>query len=158
MLTHAATKEQAVKAGFVYNVTKYVIWPNRDGNDEQFNLCVFGNAKLGGSLKSLQGKLVDNKPLILRRWIESEHFDSCHMVFISQDSTKGVGELLQQMNGFPVLTISDIPDFIDKGGMVGLIRDGARVSLEVNLKTIRASGLNMSAQLLKLAKIVKGLE
>jgi len=158
VLAQSATKEQAVKAGFVYNVTKYVIWPNRVGNDEQFNLCVYGDAKLGGGLKSLQGKLVANKPLVLRRWVKSESFESCHMVFISQGSTKEMSTLMQQVNGLPVLTISDSPDFIDNGGMVGLIRDGTRVGLEVNLKTVRASGLNMSAQLLKLAKTVKGLE
>ena len=158
VLTYAATKEQAVKAGFVYNVTKYVIWPTRVSNDKQFNLCVFGDANLGGSLKSLQGKLVGNKTLILRRWVKSESFESCHMVFISKDSTDDMSALLQQISALPVLTISDSPDFIDNGGMVGLIRDGTRVGLEVDLKTVRASGLNMSAQLLKLAKTVKGLE
>lgn len=158
MLVHAATKEQAVKAGFVYNVTKYVIWPNHVSNDEQFNLCVFGDAKLGGSLKSLQGKLVANKPLVLRRWVKSDSLESCHMVFVSQDNTKEMKTLLQRINTFPVLTISDSPHFIDNGGMVGLIRDGTRVGLEVDLKAVRASGLNMSAQLLKLAKTVRGLE
>ncbi len=127
-------------------------------NDEKFNLCVLGDAKLGGGLKSLQGKLVANKPLVLRRWVKSDSLETCHMVFISQDSTKEVSSLLQRINGLPVLTISDSPHFIDNGGMVGLIRDGTRVGLEVNLKTVRASGLNMSAQLLKLAKTVKGLE
>ena len=155
---HAATKEQAVKAGFVYNVTKYVIWPSRVSSDDHFNLCVLGDANLGGSLKSLQDKLVANKPLVLRRWVKSNSLQTCHMVFVAEDSTKDMSDLLQQMNHLPVLTISDSAGFIDKGGMVGLIRNGRRVGFEVNLTAVRAAGLNMSAQLLKLAKTVKGLE
>lgn len=155
---YAATKEQAVKAGFVYNVTKYVVWPNRANDDEEFNLCVFGDADLGGSLKSLQGKLVGNKPLVLRRWVKSNSLGTCHMVFIAKDSTKNINTLLQQINHLPVLTISDSVGFIDNGGMIGLVKNGTKVGFEVNLKVVRAAGLSMSAQLLKLAKNVRGLE
>jgi hypothetical protein len=158
IFAHAATKEQAVKAGFVYNVTKYVVWPSRVSNEEHFNLCVYGDADLGGSLKSLQNKLVLNKPIVLRRWVKSNNLEACHMVFIATNSTDDVSDLLQKISHLPVLTISDSPNFIDNGGMVGLVRNGTRVGFEVNLKAVRAAKLNMSAQLLKLAKSVRGVE
>jgi len=159
ILGNAATKEQAVKAGFVYNITKYVIWPNDAGSNEKFNLCVLGDAQLGGGLKSLSGKLVANKSLKLRRWVKDEHLNTCHMVFVSQGRIdSGVGSVLLKLSQLPILTVSDSPDFINHGGMVGLIRDGTRVSFEVNLQAVNAAGLNMSAQLLKLAKTVKGLK
>ena len=151
LLSYAATKEQAVKAGIVYNITKYVIWPSTVADDDQFNLCIFGDAQLGNVLKSLQGKLVDNKPLVLHRWVKSDSSERCHMVFVAKDSTQEFQDFLQEINSLPVLTISDIPDFVNAGGMIGLIKDGTRVGFEVNLMTVRAAGLGMSAQLLKLA-------
>lgn len=158
LLAGAATKEQAVKAGFVYNITKYVVWPSYVSDAEQFNLCVFGDAKLGGALKVLQGKLVGGKSVVVRRWVKSEKLETCHMVFIAQDETGDGYAAMQAVSALPVLTISDETAFIDHGGMVGLIRNGTKVGFEVNLKAVKAAGLRMSAQLLKLAITVKGLE
>lgn len=156
LFSYAATKEQAVKAGVVYNITKYVIWPNSIADDGKFNLCVLGDAKLGGALKSLQGKLVANKPLVLRRWVKTDSLASCHMVFVAQDSMQEVQAFLKEISLLPVLTISDSPNFIHVGGMIGLVRNGRRVGFDVNLTTVKAAGLNISSQLLKLAKTVEG--
>lgn len=158
VLASAATKEQAVKAGVIYNITKYVVWPSHVSSKEKFNLCIMGKGKLGGSLNALRGKLVKSKPLVLRMRLKGKAINACHVVFIADDDTQNMQKVLQKISHLPVLTISDHPDFIDQGGMVGLVRDGARVGFEVNLKTVQASGLHIGAQLLKLAKRVKGLK
>ncbi len=151
----AATKEQAVKAGFIYNLTRFTVWPSDVKAVKKFNLCIIGNDALGGSLKALRGKLVGNKPVVLRRGVKDSSLHSCHIAFIAKNSSDNV---LQKLQGLPVLTVSDMPNFTDHGGMIGLIRNGSYVGLEVNLAAIRAVKLNVSAQLLKLAKKVKGLK
>ncbi len=151
----AATKEQAVKAGFIYNLTKFTVWPSSVKAVKKFNLCVFGSDALGGSLEALRGKLVDNKPLVLRRAVKDANLHRCHIAFIAKDSPTNT---LQKLQGLPILTVSDMPNFTNHGGMVGLIRNGNYVGLEVDLAAIRAVKLNISAQLLKLAKKVKGLK
>ena len=80
------------------------------------------------------------------------------MVFVADDSDQGIQTLLQELGTLPVVTVSDSPDFISKGGMIGLIRDGNSLGFEVNLAPVSATGVRMSAQLLKLAKSVKGLK
>ncbi|MFT5717700.1 MAG: hypothetical protein ACI9T7_001896 [Oleiphilaceae bacterium] len=158
LLASAATKEQAVKAGFVYNITKYVVWPSYVSDAKQFNLCVFGDAKLGDALIALQGKLVGDKSVVVRRWVKSEKLATCHMVFIAQDETGDSYAVMQEINALPVLTVSDDTGFVGHGGMVGLIQNGPKVGFEVDLKAVKSAGLHMSAQLLKLAITVKGLE
>ena len=147
LLASAATKEQAVKAGVVYNITKYVVWPS-----------YVSDAKLGGALKALQGKLVGGKSVVVRRWVKSEKLATCHMAFSAQDETGDSYAAMQEVNALPVLTISDDAAFVDHGGMVGLVRNGTKVGFDVDLKAVKAAGLRMSAQLLKLAITVKGLE
>jgi len=65
MMVHAATKAQTVKAGYIYNFTKFVLWPTHFNEQEKFNLCIIGDDKLGGSLEVLYGRSVRNKPLLL---------------------------------------------------------------------------------------------
>jgi hypothetical protein len=157
-LAHATTKEDAVKAGIVYNFTKYITWPAEATLQSNFNLCVEGNDHLDGGLEALYGKLVGNRPLILKRDVSVAESKTCHMVFVADDAKLNVKVVMQKFNGLPVVTVSDRADFIQIGGMIGLLRDGHRVGFEVNIKPAKAVGLRLSAQLLKLAKYVKGLK
>lgn len=158
MLVNAVTKENAVKAGFVYNFTKFTVWPEGAGADANFNLCIVGDDHLDGSLEALYGKLAAKKPLALRRNVKSADLKSCHMAFITKDDKQSMQETLQAFNSMPVLTVSDSPDFIENGGMIGLIRDGSRVGFEIDIEAANAAGLHLGAQLLKLAKRVKGMK
>ena len=157
-IAFGATTESAVKAGFVYNFTKFIDFPPSTDASITYNLCVAGESKLSDSLDALEGKLVGNKPLNIQRNVSEANLKDCHMVFVVAASDAHIQSLLQQVGTLPIVTVSDSPDFILKGGMIGLIRDGNRVGFEVNLKTAGAAGLRMSAQLLKLAKSVKGLK
>lgn len=158
MHVHATTKEQAVKAGFIYNITKFTVWPNDTYEDEVFNLCLFGDDNLGGGLEALYGKLVSGKPIVLRRNLSDSDLRRCHIAFIAKDSPNNIQKTLNRLRNFPLLTVSDNPDFINQGGMIGLVRDGRRVGFEVDLKAVKAARLHIGAQLLKLAKKVKGLK
>ena len=158
LLAQATTKEDAVKAGFVYNFTKYITWPTSDTPQDNFNLCVEGNDQLDGGLEALYGKKIGNKSLILIRDVSGEALKSCHMVFVADDAKLNMQKVLKKFDGLPVVTVSDRADFIKMGGMIGLLRDGNRVGFEINVIPARAVGLSISAQLLKLAKYVKGLK
>lgn len=154
----AATKENAVKAGFIYNFTKFVTWPANAPASKNFHLCIIEHDRLDGSLEALYGKLVGSKPLILRRDMDTEEVTSCHMVFITEDNKHSVEDILKKFEGLPVVTVSDSQNFTRRGGMIGLIRDGNRVGFVVNMEPVNAVGLHISVQLLKLAKDVKGLK
>jgi len=154
----AATKAQAVKAGVIYNISKFVVWPSQSQRNEKFNVCIFGKDNFGGSLEALYGKSVGDWHLVLRRYVQDGSLTDCRVAFVAEKKQKNIQLILNKLKKLPVLTVSDSPNFIDQGGMVGLIRDGNRVGFEFNVKAVRAAGLNVGAQLLKLAKRVKGLK
>jgi hypothetical protein len=153
----AATKEEAVKAGSIYNFTKYIVWPNDVSTINNFNLCVYSKHKPNDGLLALSGKLVVDKPLVIRHMNKASNINTCQMVFIANDSENYVQETLNKITKLPILTVSDSPDFINKGGMIGLIKDGQRVGFEINIAKTNAVGIHVGAQMLKLAKRVKGL-
>ena len=157
MSSLAATKEEAVKAGSIYNFTKFAVWPNDISVENNFNLCVFSKSKPNEGLQALKGKLVAGKPLVLHHNINSGSTNRCHMAFIANDSHRYVKKTIKKMKGLPILTVSDSPDFINMGGMIGLIKEGKNVAFEVNILATNAVGISIGAQLLKLAERVEGL-
>ena len=56
-----------------------------------------------------------------------------------------------------MLTVGDEPDFAARGGMLGLVRAGDRtLAFEANPEQIQAAGVQLSAKVLKLARIRRG--
>ncbi len=79
------------------------------------------------------------------------------MAFIAHDDHVKVTKILSKVASMPILTVSDSPSFVDNGGMVGFVKEGAHVGFEINVNSVELVGIHIGAQLLKLAKKVKGI-
>ncbi len=53
-----------------------------------------------------------------------------------------------------ILTVSDMEQFAEHGGMIALTVEDQKVRFSVNIAAVERSGLKMGSQLLKLARIV----
>lgn len=157
-ISHAATTESAVKAGFIYNFTKFVEWPASTGVYAGFNICVIGDNRLEDSLQAIEGKQVHGKSIHLHIGVKPLNLRSCQIVFLAEDDSRKLRYILEALSNAPVLTVSDSPGFVQLGGMIGLVRDGTHLAFEINLSSAKTAGLHVNAQLLKLAKNIKGLK
>jgi hypothetical protein len=144
--------EAAVKTAFLYNFFKFIEWPEAVASQSAYILCTTDNDQLGDSLSVLENKTIGNKPMVIRRDINGKDLKNCHMVFIS--SSENAAAIVRDLKGLPVVTVSDKPNFIDQGGMIGLVQGDNRLSFEINLDVANADGVHISAKLLKLAKNV----
>ena len=142
--------ESAVKIGFLYNFFKFIDWPQSADTSGGYRLCTTGDNSLGNSLLALQDKTINNKSLSIKRGISGEELKNCHMVFVGvdEDTSKSISNL----QGLAVVTVSDNPDFINQGGMIGLVKYNNRLAFEVNLDATNAVGIHISAKILELAK------
>lgn len=143
--------EEAVKAAFVYNFTKFVDWPEAalPATGNALTLCVFGNRPLSGRLEALQGKTTQGREI--RVIVAPEERDQCQLVFIGQTDARALRAIVQPLSGRPVLTVGDHEDFIGLGGIIGLKLSAGRIRFDINLQAARASGLHINSQLLQLA-------
>lgn len=151
---YAGTVTGAVKTGFLFNFFKFVEWPP-GASEKGFRFCLAEESELGASIGAIDGKTVNGKVISVRRNVSGEALKNCSMIFLpfKRDLRN---DILQQINGLPILTVGDGESFIDQGGMIGLIESGSHLGFEVNLLQLKQSRLQVSAQLLKLAKNVKG--
>jgi hypothetical protein len=75
-----------------------------------------------------------------------------HLVFFHRSAGRVHSQVLDELAGRPVLTVSDTDAFTSQGGMLGLLRSGRRIVFQANTGAIRNSGLVVSAKVLKLAR------
>lgn len=149
--------EYQVKATYLYNFGKYVKWPEAlplsKGNS--FAVCVFGQDPFGAILDStLAGETLDGKPVVLRRISKPPDALECRILFISSAEEKHLKEILTALNS-GVLTVSDMPNFTRRGGMIQFLLDGNKVRFEVNLASVENGKLVLSSELLKVAASVR---
>jgi hypothetical protein len=57
----------------------------------------------------------------------------CRILFISASEESQLKQILGALEGMSVLTVSDLPQFSQRGGMVQFVLDSKKVRFEVNL-------------------------
>lgn len=145
--------EAQVKAAFVYNFSKFVTWSDTSG--PPLTIGMIGSDPVADELERFAAGQSDEKGIIVKRLEpDSDDIVTCRIVFIARSAERALPAIFYTLLGRSILTVSDLPAFARRGGMIGfIIRDG-RVRIEINPSTVNQAGLKMSAKLLELASIV----
>jgi hypothetical protein len=153
----AGDLENKVKSAYIYNFTKFVDWQEGEGGTgrEPLRICIVGNDPIRTVLGELSNREANGRPLLVQRIKDLKTVGTCSVAFISRSEEQQLPSILQRLNGVRTLTVSDIPQFAQKGGMIGFVTEGGRVKLEINLRAIRQTGLKVSAKLLEVARVVE---
>jgi hypothetical protein len=153
--TPAATEYQ-VKAAYLFNFGRFVQWPAAASPDGPFAICVLGHDPFGQILdKTLTGVSIDGKTVVARRIGKAQDVADCRIVFISLSETSQLKETLRALERTSALTVSDIPEFAQRGGAIQFVVTGKRVRFEINLTIAQSAGLVLSSDLLKVAIAVR---
>jgi hypothetical protein len=102
-----------------------------------------------------EGETIHGLPTVAKRVPKRDEATTCEVLFISSSEDDQLTGTLAALDKSSVLTVSDMPEFVKRGGMVQLVLDGKRVRFEVNLAAAERAGLNLSSELLKLAVMVR---
>ena len=149
--------EYQIKAVFLYNLTNFITWPEKSfsGSKSEFNITILGNDPFGELLENaVKGELVqDSHPIVIKRIFLVEDLEPCHILFISETEVKKWPQIFNAVDCDSILTVSDAEGFTRAGGMVGLVRRGDRIVVEMNSDFAVSNRFKISAKLLKLAEI-----
>ncbi len=168
MTTAPVSAAERVRAGvsdltsvYIFNFIRFTDWPanNAEKGPEQNKpgplINVLYDQKIHDTLQSIVSKPAA-QPLGLR--LQSCQQTSCiqnsSVLYIGESDRGHFGQLLELVEGKPVLTISDIPGFAEQGGMIEIKYHNEKLTFVVNLKAVEGAGLYISAQLLQLGKVV----
>jgi hypothetical protein len=140
-----AMLEYKIKAGYLYNFTKFITW--LDDSSETFNVCIIGDNPFGELLNPIEKHTVLGRPIKL---IHSQHYSNtphCHILYLS----KNAPAVQLQDN---TLVVCEGADFNKKNAMIGFIQREDTIRLQINLPALSQSGLKISAKLLEVAEVV----
>lgn len=154
-----APTEYQVKAAYLSNFGSFVEWPSKTAAKSvpNFAICVLGMDPFGRALdQAIAGQSVNGMSVIVRRLSTPEQAAGCRVLFISASEGASLNTVLSSLGNAGILTVSDMPQFVERGGMIGFVVQDNRVRFEVNLAAAKSAGLTLSSQLLKLASHVKG--
>jgi YfiR/HmsC-like len=146
-----------VKAVYLYNFGRFVEWPARVTiKNDSFTVCVLGQDPFGSALDTaLAGESIGGKSVAAKRISTPQEAASCQILFMSSAEESRLSRIIEALDKGAVLTVSDMPQFSQRGGMIQFVLEGKRVRFEVNLTAVQRAGLTLSSELLKVATTVR---
>ena len=151
--------EYKIKATYLYNFGRFIRWPEdlASGKSDSFDVCVLGQDPFGQTLDStFAGETLDGKPVVIKRVAKPQDALGCRILFISSTEEAHLKTILAVLDDAGTLTVSDMPNFAERGGMIQFVFEGSKIRFEVNLASAGSSRLVLSSELLKVASTVKG--
>jgi hypothetical protein len=155
---HSKPTEYEVKATYLYNFIRFTAWPTNitQAQNSSFAICVLGQDPFGPALNAiLKDETIAGKSIVAQRIPTPQAAINCRVLFISSSESPRLKQILTTLGDASVLTVSELPDFTQRGGMVQFVSEGNRVRFEVNLASAERAGLTMSSELLKVAVNVR---
>jgi hypothetical protein len=152
-----ALREYDVKAAFLRNFATFAEWPATafPQPDSPFVIGVLGEDPFGPILDQIMnGEHIGKRPVLVRRCKRLDDARSCQLLFISASEAARLDEILRRLDGLPVLTVGDTPDFAEKGGQIGFVTTTS-VRFNINQQAVRNAGLAISSKILHLAQLVQ---
>jgi hypothetical protein len=157
LIAQQRASEFDIEAVYVFKFSQFVNWPGNARVKPSFEICILGEDPFGPFLeRTIQGETVNGKSVAERRIMRPQEAQGCAILYISRSEAARLRQILDTVRDWPVLTVSDLPDFTDKGGMIQFLLQGGRVRFQVNLVPATQAGLALSSELLKVAVNVKG--
>jgi len=145
-----------VKAAYLYNFGRFVEWPSTVTQSDVFNICILGQDPFGPALDhTFAGETISGKSIAARRISTPQEAVNCQILFMSSAEESRLNKVIEAIDKGAVLTVSDMPQFSRRGGMIQFVLDGKKVRFEVNLTAVQRVGLTLSSELLKVATSVR---
>jgi hypothetical protein len=168
---HGQTRETApvaqIQASHLINFLRYTEWPEESAQptDAPLVIAVAGPAWLASTVRAeaRANGPVRQRPLLVRHLRMPRHAHTlpieverelrrAHLLFIHTSHAPLQPQLLERVADRPVLTVGTTADFTAAGGMFVLRQQDMNVVFDANPEAIRASGLMVSARVLKMAR------
>lgn len=154
----SVAEEYQIKTTFLYNFVNFITWPNSafTSNNDPFRICLFGKDPFGQLLDlKVKNKMTHNRSLTVERINHLSHLSRCHILYLNVSQQSQLTEIFEVAKNYPILTVSDMKNFIIAGGMIKFFNENNKVRLAINPKALNKVQLKPAADLLRLSVLVE---
>jgi hypothetical protein len=151
----AQPPEMQLKAVMLYHFTLFIDWPDRafPNAASPFIICSLGEDSLQSWLRDKLGNLTIGVHSVDIRQLEHvEQAADCHLLYIGRSEQPRLQQILARLRNTSVLTVSDIDDFCNQGGMIELLTEDHQMRFDLNAEATEAAGLKIDSALKRIAR------
>src|SRR5258706_12411973 len=115
--------EYEVKVAFLHTFAQFTEWPSEAFASPSAPLIIgiLGDDPFGHVLDdAMREEPIHGRPTVVRRIERSENLRSCHVIFVSSSERRQLPQILGEIKGATVLTVSEIDRFAYFGGIITL--------------------------------------
>lgn len=153
--SHASVRsEYEIKAAYFYNFTQFVSWTPAPDKELPLRVCVLGDNPFGDLLQPIAGRTSQGRTLELVNPEDLSTAAGCHVLFVGSSNLRNLPAVISMAEKGQMLTISELPGFVDAGGIIGYVKQGNIIRFEINLQAADAAGVSINSRLLELASRV----
>ena len=146
--------EYQAKVVLLDKLTRFVTWPQTASRP--FLIGVLGRTPFGDELDAyFAHRTLKNRPVEVRYYREAAEVEACDILFVCASERARLALVLARVRGRAILTVGDTDGYAQAGVMVGIVREGSRMTFEVNLTPTRQAGFRMEPGFLQLAKLIQ---
>lgn len=146
-----------VEAAYLVRFTEFLRFPPEVAVGPSLNICVLGEDPFRDALKKLsQTERAGRQPIHTRSTQKVNDLKNCAIVFLSNSEIPQLDLDLKILEGRDILTVSDIPSFLDHGGMVQFVLEQHHVRFAINMHAVGRTKIAISSELIKVARNVVG--
>lgn len=160
-LVSSQVSEFNLKGAFLYHFLFFVEWPNElFAGSNSINVGILGTPTYADILKKIKkDETVDGKEIrveVFKKDVTVDSLKRCHLLFIDSSFGVNIDNLLQTLDNYPILTVSDIQNFGEMGGMIALLLNKESMKFEINRAAAERVGIKFRSKLLRLAVRIIG--
>ena len=151
----ATGDEYDVKAAFLFNLAKFVEWPQEKlkADDSPFVIGVVGQEAVEHVRTVVRDKAIDKHKIVVRLLDGADELKDCHILFLARSDKQRAAEMMAAAQKAPILTVGETEDFLDAGGMIRFYLENDNLRIEISSSSVRQASLVIKAN--ALAVLVK---
>lgn len=152
-------EEFPLKVLIISRFLDFIKWPpgaGTNGGAGEFVVGIIGDTPMSGYKKLFYEKIrLPGKTLVVKDVTTIEEIEGCEVLIIGNSESDRLEKILAVTETKPILSIGDTEGFGKKGVLINLYTSDRKVKFEINLPSVKKSGLNFSSKLYKLARIIR---
>ncbi len=150
--------EHAAKAAMLLKFLGYVKFPESsfESPTSPLKIAVVGADPFGRGLDdAFKGKRFGAREIEIVRFKSVSELERCHVLFVPEAEAARLDRILEFYGRRPPLIVGESKDFAAAGASINFTINDKKIGFEINTDAAKRAELELSSQLLKLAKIVK---
>ncbi|PKN34485.1 MAG: hypothetical protein CVU61_08230 [Deltaproteobacteria bacterium HGW-Deltaproteobacteria-19] len=148
-------REYDLKAAFLYNLLKFVNWPDQIQARSHLVIGILGEDPFGASIEVLKDKMIGRRRIFIRRGLSLQALKRCDVLFVSRSESEKVERVVRSAFSTHTLVVGDTAGFAERGVMINFFLHEKKVRFEINVDTARRAKLTVSSQVLKLGRVIQ---